>query len=179
LEAEMEVMDLLQLDQLVFHPWIVQTPRDVPAFVGGEGSFLIDHTGRRYLDFSSQLVFTNLGHQHPRVVSAIKEQADRLCTLAPMWASDVRGEAAKMVVDVAPAGLGRVVRVDHAGVAPDLMAFAKGVNSGYVPLGGVLVGDAIYDTFVERPYPGGLTYAGHPSPVPRRSARSGRCTRRA
>jgi len=42
------------------------------------------------------------------------------------------------------------------------MAFAKGVNSGYVPLGGVLVGDAIYDTFVERPYPGGLTYAGHP-----------------
>jgi taurine--2-oxoglutarate transaminase len=52
--------------------------------------------------------------------------------------------------------------VDHAGVSPDLMAFAKGVNSGYVPLGGVLVGDPIHDTFVERPYPGGLTYAGHP-----------------
>src|SRR5215208_3728376 len=103
-------MDLLKLDQLVFHPWVAQTPRDVPAFVGGEGSFLIDQTGRRYLDFSSQLVFTNVGHQHPRVVSAIKEQADRLCTLAPMWASDVRGEAAKMVVDVAPAGLGHVMR---------------------------------------------------------------------
>ena len=42
------------------------------------------------------------------------------------------------------------------------MAFAKGVNSGYVPLGGVLVGAAIFDTFVQRPYPGGLTYAGHP-----------------
>ena len=36
------------------------------------------------------------------------------------------------------------------------------MNSGYVPLGGVLVGDPIYESFVERPYPGGLTYAGHP-----------------
>ena len=306
-------MDISELDQLVFHPWVAQTPRNVPAFVSGEGSFLVDHTGRRYLDFSSQLVFTNVGHQHPRVVSAIKEQADRLCTLAPIWASDVRGEAAKMIVDVAPAGLNHVMftnggteaiehatrmarvhtgrpkllaayrsyhgatttsmhltgdhrrwatdtgaagvvhffgpylyrsafgsstpseeceralahlenvielegpstiaalvlesviggsgvippppgylegvrelctkhgivyiadevlvgfgrtgewfGVDHARVSPDLMAFAKGVNSGYVPLGGVLVGDPIYDTFVQRPYPGGLTYAGHP-----------------
>jgi taurine--2-oxoglutarate transaminase len=306
-------VDISKDDQLVFHPWVAQTPRNVPAFVGGEGSFLFDQTGRRYLDFSSQLVFTNVGHQHPKVVSAIKEQADRLCTLAPIWANDVRGEAAKMIVDVAPAGLNHVMftnggteaiehatrmarvhtgrpkllaayrsyhgatttsihltgdhrrwaadtgaagvvhffgpylyrsafgssapneecdralahleqvialegpttisalvlesviggsgvippppgylegvrelctkhgivyiadevmvgfgrtgewfGVDHAGVAPDLMAFAKGVNSGYVPLGGVLVGDAIYDTFVQRPYPGGLTYAGHP-----------------
>jgi taurine--2-oxoglutarate transaminase len=305
--------DPLELDQLVFHPWVAQTPRSVPAFVGGEGSFLFDHTGRRYLDFSSQLVFTNVGHQHPKVVAAIKEQADRLCTLAPIWANDVRGEAAKMIVDVAPAGLNHVMLstggteaiehatrmarvhtgrpkllaayrsyhgatatsihltgdhrrwatdtgaagvvhffgphlyrsefgsstpseeceralahlesviafegpntiaalvlesvvggsgvipppagylegvrelctrhgivyiadevlvgfgrtgewfgIDHAGVTPDLIAFAKGVNSGYVPLGGVLVGDAIYDTFVDRPYPGGLTYAGHP-----------------
>jgi taurine--2-oxoglutarate transaminase len=52
--------------------------------------------------------------------------------------------------------------VDHAGVAPDLMAFAKGVNSGYVPLGGVLVSDTIYETFTKRPYPAGMTYSGHP-----------------
>lgn len=102
-------MDISQLDQLVFHPWVAQTPRNVPAFVSGEGSFLFDDAGRRYLDFSSQLVFTNVGHQHPRVVSAIKHQADRLCTLAPTWASDVRGEAAKMIVDVAPAGCNHVM----------------------------------------------------------------------
>jgi len=48
------------------------------------------------------------------------------------------------------------------GVAPDLLVFAKGVNSGYVPLGGVLVGDAIYEAFTERPYPAGMTYSGHP-----------------
>ena len=73
----------MDLDELVFHPWTAQGPRAVPTFVGGSGSHLVDADGRRYLDFSSQLVFTNLGHQHPGIVAAIKEQADRLCTLAP------------------------------------------------------------------------------------------------
>ncbi len=52
--------------------------------------------------------------------------------------------------------------VNHDGVSPDLLGFAKGVNSGYVPLGGVLVGDPICDTFTNRPYPAGMTYSGHP-----------------
>jgi taurine---2-oxoglutarate transaminase len=55
------------------------------------------------------LVFTNLGHQHPRIVAAIKQQADRLCALAPAHASDIRGKAAQLIVDVAPDGLGRVL----------------------------------------------------------------------
>ena len=303
----------MDLDELVFHPWSAQGPRTVPTFVGGSGSHVVDADGRRYLDFSSQLVFTNLGHQHPRIVAAVKAQADRLCTLAPGHASDVRGEAARLIVDVAPEGLGHVLfttggteaiehavrmarlhtgrpkvlaayrsyhgstttsihltgdprrwasdtgtagavhffgpflyrsafgsstpeeegeralahleqvillegpstisalvlepvtgssgvivppagylrgvrdlctrhgiafiadevlvgfgrtgawfGVDHEGVIPDLLTFAKGVNSGYVPLGGVLVGDPIYDTFTHRPYPAGMTYSGHP-----------------
>jgi taurine--2-oxoglutarate transaminase len=61
----------MDLDELVFHPWTVQGPRDVPTFVRGSGSHVIDGDGRRYLDFSSQLVFTNLGHQHPRIVAAL------------------------------------------------------------------------------------------------------------
>src|SRR5690606_18753455 len=48
------------------------------------------------------------------------------------------------------------------GAEPDLVTFAKGVNSGYVPLGGVIVSRAVYDTFARRPFPGGLTYSGHP-----------------
>ena len=303
----------MDLDELVFHPWSAQGPRTVPTFVGGSGSHVVDADGRRYLDFSSQLVFTNLGHQHPRIVAAVKEQADRLCTLAPGHASDVRGEAARLIIDVAPEGLGHVLfttggteaiehavrmarlhtgrpkvlaayrsyhgstttsihltgdprrwasdtgaagavhffgpflyrsafgsttpeeegeralahleqvillegpstiaalvlepvtgssgvivppagylrgvrdlctrhgiafiadevlvgfgrtgawfGVEHEGVTPDLLTFAKGVNSGYVPLGGVLVGDPIYDTFTHRPYPAGMTYSGHP-----------------
>ena len=61
-----------------------------------------------------------MGHQHPRVVSAIKEQAGRLCTLAPIWASDVRGEAAKMIVDVAPAGLNHVMGVPVGALLDEL-----------------------------------------------------------
>ena len=48
------------------------------------------------------------------------------------------------------------------GVKPDLVTFAKGVNSGYVPLGGVVISEAISATFNDRVYPGGLTYSGHP-----------------
>jgi len=47
-------------------------------------------------------------------------------------------------------------------VRPDLVVFAKGVNSGYVPLGGVILNEAISAFFNERVYPGGLTYSGHP-----------------
>ena len=53
------------------------------------------------------------------------------------------------IADEVLVGFGRTgawFAIDHDGVAPDLMVFAKGVNSGYVPLGGVLVGDSVYET---------------------------------
>jgi taurine--2-oxoglutarate transaminase len=70
-----------------------------------------------------------------------------------------------LIADEVMAGFGRCgewFAVDHWGVTPDLITFAKGVNSGYVPLGGVIISDAIAATFDQRPYPGGLTYSGHP-----------------
>ena len=70
-----------------------------------------------------------------------------------------------MIADEVMAGFGRVgewFAVDRWGITPDLITFAKGVNSGYVPLGGVVVSAAIRETFGRRPYPGGLTYQGHP-----------------
>jgi taurine--2-oxoglutarate transaminase len=69
------------------------------------------------------------------------------------------------IADEVLVGFGRTgawFGVDHDGVSPDLLVFAKGVNSGYVPLGGVLVGDSVYETFTRRPYPAGMTYSGHP-----------------
>ncbi|MGW2046584.1 aminotransferase class III-fold pyridoxal phosphate-dependent enzyme [Streptomyces sp. NPDC001858] len=69
------------------------------------------------------------------------------------------------VLDEVMAGFGRTgewFAADLFDVTPDLMTFAKGVNSGYVPLGGVAISGAIADTFAKRPYPGGLTYSGHP-----------------
>lgn len=70
-----------------------------------------------------------------------------------------------MIADEVMTGFGRFgewFAVDRWGVTPDLITFAKGVNSGYVPLGGVIIADHIVDTFRQRTYPGGLTYSGHP-----------------
>ena len=70
-----------------------------------------------------------------------------------------------LVADEVMSGFGRCgewFAVDHWDVVPDLITFAKGVNSGYVPLGGVLLSDAVAATFDQRAYPGGLTYSGHP-----------------
>jgi taurine--2-oxoglutarate transaminase len=298
----------------VFYSWSAQSRIRPMVLAGAQGSYVWDFEGKRYLDFSSQMVNTNIGHQHPVVVEAIREQAGRLCTIAPQHANDQRSEAARRIVDRArfaegakvfftnagaeavehavrmarlhtgrpkllatyrsyhgatgtainltgdarrwpndtgtagvehffgpflyrspfhssspeeesaralahleqvialegpstiaaiiletvpgtsgimppPPGYLAGVRalcdqhgilliadevmcgfgrcgewfaVDHWEVTPDLITFAKGVNSGYVPLGGVVVAGPIVDTFAERPYPGGLTYSGHP-----------------
>ncbi|MTL15394.1 aminotransferase class III-fold pyridoxal phosphate-dependent enzyme, partial [Nocardia seriolae] len=70
------------------------------------------------------------------------------------------------IADEVMSGFGRTgtwFAIEHAGdVVPDLITFAKGVNSGYVPLGGVAIAPHIAATFDDRPYPGGLTYSGHP-----------------
>ena len=69
------------------------------------------------------------------------------------------------IADEVMAGFGRTGKwfaIENFDVVPDLITFAKGVTSGYVPLGGVAINDAIYNTFAERAYPGGLTYSGHP-----------------
>lgn len=70
-----------------------------------------------------------------------------------------------MICDEVMAGFGRtgsLFAFQQHGVTPDLVTFAKGVNSGYVPLGGVVISEEIHNTFAERPFPGGLTYSGHP-----------------
>ena len=297
----------------VFHSWSAQGALAPTVIAGGEGSWFWDEQGNRFLDFSSQLVNLNIGHQHPKILAAIREQADALCTAGPSFAVGVRGEAARLIAEVAPgnldmvfftnggaeavenaarmaklytgrhkvlamyrsyhgatngaisitgdprrwpsepampgvvhfwgpfpyrsaffsrdaaeegeralahlreviamegpgtvaaiilepvvgtngilvppdgylagvralcdefgivmiadevmAGFGRCgewFAVDHWGVTPDLITFAKGVNSGYVPLGGVIIGRHIADHFAARVFPGGLTYSGHP-----------------
>ncbi len=297
----------------VFHSWSAQRGRDPLTIIQAEGSHVWDGEGRRLIDFSSQMINTNIGHSHPAVVTAIQEQAARIATIAPAHVNDARSEAARLIAELTPGdldhvfftnagaeavehairmarvhtgrtkvlsayrsyhggtdlavnvtggtrrlasdrgaagvahffppytyrssfhsespeqeaeralehleqvilmegastiaavilesvpgtagifvppagymegvreltrrhgilfiadevmvGFGRTGRwfgVDHWGVEPDLLTFAKGVNSGYVPLGGVAISGAVFETFAERPYPGGLTYSGHP-----------------
>src|SRR5688500_9139521 len=79
----------------VFHSWLAQAGRSPLCLAGGEGSYVWDYDGNRYLDLSSQLVNTNIGHQHPAVVASIQAQAGRLTTVAPQHANDMRGRAAR------------------------------------------------------------------------------------
>ena len=296
----------------VLTSWSAQQAVDPLPLAGGEGAYFWDYQGRRFLDFTSQLVNANIGYQHPRLSAAIAEAAGRLTTVAPSFAEESRAEAAAMIAGLAPEGMNKVfftnggaeanenalraarahtgrhkilaayrsyhgatagaitltgeprrfggepgipgvvhfwgphlyrsefhasteeeeseralahlrhtveaehpqhvaaiiletvvgsngilipppgylegVRAlcdefgillildevmagfgrtgawfafDHWGVRPDLISFAKGVNSGYVPLGGLVLSDEVAATFDERPFPGGLTYSGH------------------
>ena len=86
--------------QYVFHSWSAQGKLNPLCVAAAEGTSIWDYDGHRYLDFSSQLVYTNLGHQHPKLIAGIKQQLDRLTTIAPQHAVDVRGEAAKKIVEV-------------------------------------------------------------------------------
>ena len=92
----------------VFHSWSAQGALNPMVIAGGKGSEVWDFDGNTFLDFSSQLVNTNLGHQHPAVVAAIKAQADVLTTVAPAQANLARGEAAQRIVSKADAHFGKV-----------------------------------------------------------------------
>jgi taurine--2-oxoglutarate transaminase len=91
----------------VIHSWSVQSAISPLPVAGAEGRYFWDYDGNRYLDFASQLMNVSIGHQHPRLVAAIKEQADRLCTIGPPMANDKRSELARLLSEVMPGDLGR------------------------------------------------------------------------
>ncbi|KKY32818.1 putativedialkylglycine decarboxylase [Diaporthe ampelina] len=88
-----------QLDRAnVFHSWSAQAALNPLPIAGASGSEIWDYSGKRYLDFSCQLVYTNIGHGHPKVVAAIKQQAETLATVAPAHANLARGRAAELIL---------------------------------------------------------------------------------
>src|SRR6266480_703158 len=91
--------------QYVLHSWSVQDAVNPIAVAGGEGRYFWDYDGKRYLDFASQLVNLSLGHQHPRLVAAIKEQADKLCTIGPPMATEPRSTLARVLAEITPGDL--------------------------------------------------------------------------
>src|SRR5437762_12398844 len=82
--------------------WSVQGALDPIAVAGAEGCWFWDYDGKRYLDFASQLVNVSIGHQHPKLVAAIKEQADKLCTIGPPMATEAKSTLARLVAEVTP-----------------------------------------------------------------------------
>lgn len=101
--------EVRQLDRAyVFHSWSMQGNLNPLVIAGAQGCELWDYEGNTWLDFSSQLVNVNIGYQHPRVLAAMKAQLETLVTIAPATANLARGEAAKRIVDLAPAGFSKV-----------------------------------------------------------------------
>jgi taurine--2-oxoglutarate transaminase len=85
--------------------WSVQTQTNPIHMTGGKGSHFFDGDGHTWLDFSSQLININVGHQHPRVLQAIKDQVDVMCFAGPSFATDVRATLGKKLAEVT--GLGK------------------------------------------------------------------------
>jgi len=92
----------------VLHSWCVQAEWDAPTVTGGAGAFFWDEHGRRYLDMSSLAECVTLGHQHPAVVRAIREQAQRLCFVTAAWGAEPRARLAERLLEKSGFTGGRV-----------------------------------------------------------------------
>ena len=94
----------------LFGTWRLQRDWAKPLnIVRGEGAYLIDSKGRRYLDFSSQLVCVNLGYGNKRIIKEVKKQLEELAYLGPGYATEIRAKAVKELASVLPNKLGKFV----------------------------------------------------------------------
>lgn len=90
-----------------FYSWSVQSSVNPIPMVKGEGVYFWDANGKKYLDFSSQLMNLNIGHQHPKVVKAIQDQVGVLAYAHPSMATEPRALAGKKLSEVAPGNLNK------------------------------------------------------------------------
>ncbi len=91
--------------EFVLYSWSVQDAINPIPVAGAEGRYFWDYDGKRYLDFASQLVNVSIGHQHPKIIAAIKEQADKLCTIGPPMANESRSRLGRLLAEVTPGDL--------------------------------------------------------------------------
>lgn len=98
--------------QYVIHSWSVQEQLNPTVVNRAEGIHMIDGNGNKIIDFASQLVNSNIGHQHPKVVAAIKDQAEKLCYISPPFATEARSRTAKKIAEVTPKNIKKVFFVN-------------------------------------------------------------------
>lgn len=102
----MESHEIVRLNkEYTLFSWSVQSAVYPIPMVKAQGVYFWDAEGKRYLDFSSQLMNVNIGHQHPKVIQAIREQAEVLCFAHPGIATEPRGLAGQLIADVTPGNL--------------------------------------------------------------------------
>ncbi|MGD0738493.1 MAG: aminotransferase class III-fold pyridoxal phosphate-dependent enzyme, partial [Terracidiphilus sp.] len=93
--------------QMNYGTWRFQKTWKPLTIADAEGCWFTDGAGKRYLDFSSQLMCVNLGHKNPRVIESIAEQARELCYAAPGYATDARARLSTKLLEVLPEGLNK------------------------------------------------------------------------
>ena len=101
-----QALDQYEVENL-FHSWSYQPDKSPPRVVSAKGARFVTEDGRERLDFSSCFVSHNIGHQDPRVIKAIKDQADTLCSFAPNFSTKPKAVFAKMLAEVLPGDLNR------------------------------------------------------------------------
>ena len=113
-EMMLETNETLTSEQIVeltrkhnYGTWRFQKGWNPMHIVDAEGCYIVDGKGKRYLDFSAQLMCSNLGHKNQAVIDAIAKQAQQLSYAMPGYATEVRAELSKLLVEVLPAGLSK------------------------------------------------------------------------
>ncbi len=127
----------------VLHSWCVQADWRAPTVVGGEGAHFFDADGRRYLDMSSLAECMNLGHQHPRIVRAIQEQAARLCFVTAAWGAEPRSQLAELLLEKSGFAGGRIFfTLGGADANEHAVKFAR--QAGRKPRGRIITRERSY-----------------------------------
>ena len=127
----------------VMHSWCRQTDWNAPTVVGGQGAWLHTADGRRILDMSSLAESNHLGHQHPRLVAAIREQAERLCFVTAAWGSEPRARLAELLLERSGFDDGRVFfTLGGADANENAIKFAR--QASCRPRGWVITRDRSY-----------------------------------
>jgi taurine--2-oxoglutarate transaminase len=134
---------LIAENSSVLHSWCVQADWNAPTIVGGEGARFWDEAGRTYLDMSSLAECMNLGHQHPRLIRAIKEQAEALCFVNSSWGAAPRAALAARLLEISGFQGGRVFfTLGGADANEHAVKFARQASGR--PLGKVVSRDRSY-----------------------------------
>ena len=127
----------------VLHSWCIQADWNAPTIVGGEGARFWDESGRTYLDMSSLAECMNLGHQHPRLIRAIQEQAQSLCFVNSSWGAAPRAALAEQLLAVAGFAGGRVFfTLGGADANEHAVKFARQASAR--PLGKIIARERSY-----------------------------------
>ncbi|MDR3207820.1 MAG: aminotransferase class III-fold pyridoxal phosphate-dependent enzyme [Oscillospiraceae bacterium] len=141
----------------LLHSWSVQGKTPRPVIARAEGIYLYDTGGKRYYDMSSQAMNVNIGHGNQKVIQAVKDQMDNFASIGVGWATSVRSELAKKLLDISSDNMGKVFFTLGGAEA----------NENALKIARMYTGRAkVFSRY--RAYHGGTSGAGHLTGEPRR-----------